>query len=113
MGNRVLCGGSFAIVNALKGQAMSMKPKWKHYCTECKYIGTVFDNKDTLDWYTCGQGGLGKTILARFDDEDPSNYWSMPVDLLEQINIVSNNGTEGYGAMMLLAEAMLRKVHTV
>jgi hypothetical protein len=26
MGNRVLCGGSLAIVNALKGQVMSMSP---------------------------------------------------------------------------------------
>jgi len=122
MGNRVLCGGSLAIVNALKGQIMSlrnylgMKPKWNHYCTECKYIGTVFNNKDTTDWYTCGQGGVGKTILARFDDVDPSNYWSMPVDVLEQIHTVSNDGTEGYSAMMLLAEIMLKKsegVHTV
>lgn len=96
---------------------MSMKPKWNHYCTECKYIGTVFDNKDTLDWYTCGQGGVGQTVLARFDDEDPSHYWSMPVDVLsyhgERLVRRNDDGTEGYSAMMLLAEAMLRKVHTV
>jgi hypothetical protein len=114
MGNRVLCGGSLAIVNALKGQSMSMKPKWKHYCTECKYIGTVLHDAEILDWYTCGQGGLGDTILARFagEDSDGSAYYSMSVPI-ESTVAQDSEGNRGYVAIRLLAEAMLRKVHTV
>jgi hypothetical protein len=87
-----------------------MNAKWKHDCGKCKYIATVFNGNDTLDWYTCGQGGLGKTVLARFDDEDPSHYWSMPVDVLKQMDgkfVGSKDGSEGYSAMHLLAETIL------
>lgn len=87
-----------------------MQPKWKHDCDKCKYIATVFNGTDTLDWYTCGQGGLGKTVLARYDDEDRSHYWSMPVDVLtykgERL-FGSKDGSEGYSAMHLLAETIL------
>ena len=86
-----------------------MKAKWKHDCEKCKYIATVFNNDATLDWYTCGQGALGKTILARYDDEDSSHYWSMPLDILTYKGArrtVSKDDTEGYSAMMLLAEMM-------
>jgi hypothetical protein len=88
-----------------------MKPKWNHYCTECKYIGTVLHNADILDWYTCGQGGLGKTILARFDDEESegSAYYSMSVPI-ERTVAQDSKGNRGYSAMRLMAEAMLKGV---
>ena len=83
-----------------------MKAKWKHYCPECKYIGTILHNAEILDWYTCGQGGLGKTVLARYNDDEDSNYYSMPVPI-DRTVAQDSEGNRGYVAMRLLAEMML------
>ena len=57
-----------------------MKPKYKHDCTDCRYLGSMFmpGSPAVADWYKCGSD---PTVIARFGDDGP-NYWSMPVDMV-------------------------------
>jgi hypothetical protein len=55
-------------------------PKYKHDCTECKFLGTgkkyglVFSD---IDFYICGGNGL-RTLIARYGDNG-DEYTSSPL----------------------------------
>ena len=83
-----------------------MKPKWKHDCTACTFIGAMFMHNKTADWYVCGD-----TVLARMSDDGP-DYWSMPTDMVEDdryLTAQDSDGTVAYSYHRVLARFMLAK----
>lgn len=54
-------------------------PRYAHDCAACEYLGRF----EHADLYTCAQGGLGQTLLARYGDAGPE-YTSVPVRLAER-----------------------------
>jgi len=56
------------------------RPKFRHDCDHCEYLGTFFD----LDVYLCrGESAkvLGGSIIARYSDDAP-DYYSSPICVL-------------------------------
>jgi len=56
---------------------------WLHDCESCEFLGTVNIDGRTFDLYTCAQGGLGRTFIARYGDDGPDyssglNFPSVP-----------------------------------
>ena len=80
-----------------------MKPKWKHDCTACTYIGSMHMHNHTADWYVCSG-----SVIARRSDEG-SDYWSMPTDMVtdDRYLITSRDGVIAYYNMVVLAQFML------
>ena len=84
-----------------------MKPKWKHDCTACTFIGAMFMSKTTADWYVCGD-----TVLARMSDEG-SDYWAMPISVAtddQSLIAQDSDGTVAYTDHRVLARFMLSKL---
>jgi len=57
-----------------------MLPRHTHDCNACEFHG-YFGGYDV---YTCGQGGLGSTMIARWGNDGPE-YQSLPVQLYERV----------------------------
>ena len=84
-----------------------MKPKWKHDCDKCRFLGGMFMPHGLMDWYLCGT--TDRTILARYSDEGP-DYWSKDARHLgDDHRIATEWGTDnkGFIGMNFLAEMML------
>ena len=83
-----------------------MKPKWKHDCTACTFIGAMFMYNKTADWYVCND-----TVLARMSDEG-SDYWSMPISVAtddQSLTAQDEDGTVAYTDHRVLARFMLTR----
>ena len=86
-----------------------MKPKWKHDCDKCRFLGGVFLPYGQLDWYVCGT--TDRTVVARFSDEQSDNWASSTRFMGENHRIATEWGTDnkGFIGMHLLAEFMLKQ----
>jgi len=51
-----------------------MKPKYKHNCNECNFLGNWSNNDMDHDLYWCSQNGF-YTVISRHGD-DPDAYTS-------------------------------------
>jgi hypothetical protein len=59
-----------------------------HDCEACVYLGSTLmgqERKKWTDWYVCPNGGLGGSLVGRFDSE-PSEYWSMPIRMVREMD---------------------------
>lgn len=83
-----------------------MKPKWKHDCDQCTYLGSMHMHNHTSDWYVCS-----RTVLARRGDDGP-DYWSMPTDMVTDDRYLTSSmdGVLGYYNMVVMARFMLGKL---
>jgi len=84
-----------------------MKPKWKHTCKKCEYLGSMFLHNKFADWYLCN--GLDPSVVARFSD-DGADYWSSSPSMVEQDRfLTSRNASDehGFSEMQILARFML------
>jgi hypothetical protein len=84
----------------------AMKPKHKHYCDQCTYLGSMFMHNKVADWYVCND-----TVLARMSDEG-SDYWSMPISVATDdryLTAQDSNRTVAYTDHRVLARFMLGK----
>ena len=84
-----------------------MKPKWKHTCAKCEYLGSMFIGSEFADWYLCN--GLDPSVIARFSDEG-SHYWSSMPSIVENDRFLTarNSADEhGFAHMNILARFML------
>jgi hypothetical protein len=62
-----------------------MKPKFKHDCSGCKYLGTAKYDGKIADWYVCNEGlDLGASIIMRYSDDGP-DYTSYPFEIFVRI----------------------------
>jgi len=83
-----------------------MKPKWKHDCTACTFIGAMFMHNKTADWYVCND-----TVIARMSDDGP-DYWSMPTSMVTDdryLTAQDEGGTVAYTDHRVLARFMLTR----
>lgn len=87
---------------------VNMRPKWKHDCAKCRYLGSTLFTSEVKDWYVCGDEAH-KTVIARHGDDGPE-YWSVPTEVLAYGDVVRMlDDSFAYNAMMMVARAMLAK----
>lgn len=49
-----------------------MKPKYKHDCDRCVFLGTYDDDGIPKDLYYCAEGGFNQdTVVSRFSSDGP------------------------------------------
>jgi len=86
-----------------------MKPKWKHDCTKCRYLGSMSMSRGFADWYECE--GTDRSVVARFSEDGP-DYWSMPKDMVTDDRYMlarsASDDTVGLSHMQILAQYMLK-----
>jgi hypothetical protein len=87
-----------------------MSPAYKHDCAACRFIVSVSLYGETMDAYyhppTLGPGS-GTLVLRRSDDG--SDYWSMPVDMLQNAGpAVYDDGRYAYSGYQIIAQWCLQ-----
>ena len=50
---------------------MSKRPRYKHDCEECYFLGTILSNNSDHDLYCCVKKGPFKTVIARYGSDGP------------------------------------------
>lgn len=67
----------------------SMKPKFKHDCENCRFLGHYYD----FDVYICDNlSTMGQSLIARYSDEG-CEYFSQPSKIL--LSLIERNGKVG------------------
>lgn len=85
-----------------------MKPKWKHDCAKCEYLGSMFIGSEFADWYVCDDG-LSPSIIARFSNLRPE-YWSSMPSIVENDKFLTSRTLDDehvFSHMHILARFML------
>lgn len=82
--------------------------KWKHNCEECMFQG----RHNSMDWYVCYRTSDDGSVLARYGDSG-SHYWSMPINLIDHMDLVSKDGmgTRIADITVASAKAVLEAFH--
>lgn len=55
----------------LLAAATTESPRYTHDCAKCVFLGQAHDDEGSHDLYLCEQGGIEKTVIARFGDDGP------------------------------------------
>lgn len=81
--------------------------KYQHYCDKCRYLQPLRINNVHYDVYFCN-GILGGSVLARFSST-ASDYWSMPVGVIESIDHEAGDITMAIKKLLPLCKPLVDK----